>query len=159
MAENSSSDLAVLYAAQVAGARVGGPSLDDYDAAVRYRHEVVTIASGASTGDYFTLSPVLEDGIVVIPWLSGLSYPTGSTGTLNTTFTLSKVSTAGTVVDLTGLATGNGLVFDAFLDFAAATTLPTCAATDVFRLYMTTVTTATAGRTIKVHIAYRKKGC
>lgn len=159
MAENSLSDLATLYAAQVAGARVGGPSLDTYDHSVRYRTELVTIVTGASTGDYFTLSPVLEDGIVVIPWLSGLTYPTGSTGTLNTTFTLSKVSTGGTVTDLTGLATGNGLVFDAFADFAAATTLPTCAATDVFRLYMTTVTTATAGRTIRVHIAYKKTGC
>jgi len=152
---NEDSDFADAYADQ--NTRSGGPSLADYDYPVRYRRVNITITEAANaSGDYYDLGPALFEG-EVIPWLSGLRYKTGSTGTLNTTFTLSKADTAGTVTDLTGLATGNGTVWDVFADFAAATTLPTVTATDELRLYLTTVTTATADRTVEVWVAYAPK--
>lgn len=149
------STYAALYDA--ANGRVGGPSLADRMKGVISIEDTVTLTEAANaTGDYYDLGPANFNG-QVIPSECFLSYDTGSTGTLSTTFTLAKYNATDGVVDLTGLATGNGLVADYFADFAAATTLPTVQATDRLRLYLTTVTTATAGRTIKVNIIAKAK--
>jgi hypothetical protein len=149
------STFAALYDA--ADTRIGGPNLSEYDRPVRMRTDTVTLTEAANaSGDYYDLGPAMFEG-QVIPNESFLSYDTGSTGTLNTTFTLSKYNATDGVVDLSGLATGSGAVADYFLDFAAVTTLPTVTKSDRLRLYLTTVTTATAGRTIKVNICYIPK--
>lgn len=137
--------------------RTGGPSVADRERDLKYIFDTVTLTEAANaSGDYYDLGPAGFEGQVV-PNMCFLSYDTGSTGTLNTTFTISKYNATDGVVDLTGLATGNGLVADQFADFAAATTWPTVTKSDRLRLYLTTVTTATAGRTIKVNIAYAPK--
>lgn len=152
---NGTSAFATAYDA-AATARTGGPSISDYDFAIRRRIVQIVVLGSETSGAYHDLGPALT-GMVVIPEQCCCRYPTGSTGTLSTTATLSKVSTAGTVTDLTGLATLNGLVQDTFADFAAATTLPTVSATDRLRIYFTTVSTVTAARTVDVEIAYYVK--
>lgn len=155
MPDSALSTFAALYDA--ADTRIGGPNLAEYDMAKRYRFDTVTLTSDVNdTGDYFDLGPALFNG-QVIPNECFLSYNTGATGSLNTTFTLSKYNATDGVVDLTGLATGSGAVADYFLDFAAATTWPTVLPTDRLRLYLTTVSTADAGLAIKVNIAYAAK--
>lgn len=133
--------------------RYQGPSADDRVIQPSLLTDSITLTEAANaSGDYYDLGPA---GVTcqVIPNECFLSYDTGSTGTLNTTFTISSYDpVTGTVTDLTGLATGNGLVADQFADFAAATTWPTVDKDHRFRLYLTTVTTATAGRQIRVNI-------
>lgn len=150
---NGTSSFATAYDA-AATTRVGGPNAAEFDQPVRYILRPITMLGNEATGAYHDLGPALT-GLNVIPELCRVRYPTGSTGTLSTTATLSayKPSTAA-VTDLTGLATLNGLVSDSFADFAAATTLPDVAADDRLRIYFTTMTTTTAGRTAIVEIAY-----
>lgn len=146
------SSYATLYDA-AATSRNQGPSADDRLIQPTYLTDSVTLTEAANaTGDYYDLGPVGLN-CQVIPNECFLSYDTGSTGTLSTTFTLAAYNpTTGVVTDLTGLATGNGLVADYFADFAAATTWPTVDREDRLRLYLTTVTTATAGRQIRVNV-------
>ncbi len=138
--------------------RTGWPSADDRVIQPSYITDSITITEAANaTGDYYDLGPV-NIGFQVIPNECFLSYDTGSTGTLNTTFTIASYNpTTAVVTDLTGLATGNGLVADYFADFAAATTWPSVAKGDRLRLYLTTVTTATAGRTVRVNVCVLPK--
>jgi hypothetical protein len=151
------STYAALYDA-AATTRIGGPSESDRVFKVCLLTDLVTLTEAANaTGDYYDLGPANFDGQVV-PNECFLSYDTGSTGTLSTTFTISSYDPdTGTVTDLTGLATGNGLVADYFADFAAATTWPTVTKDMRLRLYLTTATTATAGRTIRVNVAFIPK--
>lgn len=133
--------------------RIQGPSLDDVLIQPSLRTDSITLTEAANeSGDYYDLGPALVT-CQVIPNESFLSYDTGSTGTLNTTFTLKSYDpVTGTVTDLSGLATGNGAVADLFADFSTPTTWPTVDKDHRFRLYLTTVTTATAGRQIRVNI-------
>lgn len=142
--------------------RIAGPSWSDYDAEIRQRHsDLITVPASPATAaaDHFDLGPVGKDNLEVIPELCFVRYPTGSTGTMTSVvFTLAKVNTAGTVVDLTGPVTASGAIGEAFTDFAAATTLPTCSASDRFRLVITSQGAAIgAGRTFNIEIAYRCK--
>lgn len=155
-AEIALSDLATLQAAST-GSRTGGPNITDYDKEKRYYKVACTVPSGAAAADWFTLGCIQKGGVTIIPSESFIQYDTGSTGTFTSVLTLSKVSTAGTVVDVSGPVTVNGLVADYFADFAAATTYPTVAVDDVLRLYITTLNTATAARTFNVWVAYTCK--
>jgi len=150
------SAFATLYAATLTGQRVGGPSLDDYHHDVEYFRDTLTITEAANAaGDYYDLGPILKDNVVVLPELSGVRYPTGSTGTLtDVVLTLAKIDVDGTITDLTGPLTATGAIGEKFTDFAAATTLPTCSATDHWILRVTSLTTLTAGRTLAVEVAY-----
>ena len=153
---NGTSSFATAYDA-AATTRVGGPNAAEYDLPIRYIRRPITMLGTEASGEYHDLGPALT-GLQVVPNQSFVMYPTGSTGTLSTTATLAayKPSTAA-VTNLSGLATLNGLVADQFADFAAATTWPTVAADDRLRIYFTTMTTTTAGRTAEVWIAYVAK--
>jgi hypothetical protein len=116
------------------------------------RYATITLtADSVTAGDDIVLGS-LGMGGTIIPEMCRI---VGTGGSVQGTFTLEKVDTAGTATALTGLAT---LATDEtavpFLKKAGARTGGSFAATDYLQLTVGTATALAAGDTVELYLAY-----
>lgn len=129
------------------------PSFRALQHQIRYaRFGVITLTTDSVTAADFIVLGSLGRGGIVVPEHSRL---VGLSGSVQGTFKLAKANPAGTVTDLTGLAT---LATDAtsvpFLRKAGSVAGAAFAKEDVLRLIIGTATALTAGDTIELCLAY-----
>ena len=120
---------------------------------VRYMRFLVTVVGTEANAEYHTLTSQLPaDNIEIIPELSRMRK---IAGTVSSTMSLAYVR-AGTATVITTVVAYTGAAVTAFVG-SDMLTLPVLVKTDGIRLIWGTVTTATAGATFEVELAYRKK--
>ena len=120
---------------------------------VRYARYLVTVVGTEAAAEYHTLTSQLpSDNLEIIPELSRMRK---IAGTVSSTMSLAYVR-AGTATVFTTVAAYTGAAVTPFVG-SDMLTLPVLLQTDGIRLIWGTVTTATAGATFEVELAYRKK--